>query len=127
MTDPTVAARRRHGYDLTGNMFLEPIINSLSARTADSVMVKFMVPDDLKHDMPTHFALAQRIAAEISDTFPGCIELEFEKCYYPYCLYSKKRYAGLMWTKPEKPDYIDVKGLQLVRRDNAPIVKKVSQ
>ena len=90
-------------------------------------MVKFKVPDNLKHDMPTHFALAERIAKEISDTFPGCIELEFEKCYYPYCLYSKKRYAGLMWTKPEKPDYIDVKGLQLVRRDNAPIVKKVSQ
>jgi hypothetical protein len=42
-------------------------------------MVKFKVPDDLKHDMPTHFALAQRIAKEISDTFPGCIELEFEK------------------------------------------------
>lgn len=32
-----------------------------------------------------------------------------------------------MYTRPEAPDYIDVKGLQLVRRDNAPIVKTVSQ
>ena len=31
-----------------------------------------------------------------------------------------------MFTKPDAPDYIDVKGLQLVRRDNAPIVKDVS-
>lgn len=32
-----------------------------------------------------------------------------------------------MYTSPHKPDYIDVKGIQIVRRDNAPIVKKVSQ
>lgn len=48
------------------------------------------------------------------------------QCYYPYCLYSRKRYAGLMFTKPDKPDYLDVKGLQLVRRDNCPLVKDVS-
>jgi DNA polymerase elongation subunit (family B) len=99
----------------------------LVVHNTDSVMVKFKVPDDKRHDMKTHFEVAQRVAAEISKTFPGCVELEFEKCYYPYCLYSKKRYAGLMYTKPEKHDYIDVKGLQLVRRDNAPIVKIVSQ
>lgn len=90
-------------------------------------MVKFKVPDDKRHCMATHFEIAERVAKHISDTFPGCVELEFEKCYYPYLLFSKKRYAGLMYTKPEKYDYIDVKGLQLVRRDNAPIVKKVSQ
>ena len=48
------------------------------------------------------------------------------QCYYPYCLYSRKRYAGLMFTKPDAPDYLDVKGLQLVRRDNCPLVKDVS-
>ncbi len=90
-------------------------------------MVRFKVPDDKRHDMHAHFEIAQRVAEEISKTFPGCVELEFEKCYYPYMLFSKKRYAGLMWTNPETSDYIDVKGLQLVRRDNAPIVKKVSQ
>lgn len=31
-----------------------------------------------------------------------------------------------MFTKPDKPDYLDVKGLQLVRRDNCPLVKDVS-
>lgn len=31
-----------------------------------------------------------------------------------------------MFTKPDAPDYLDVKGLQLVRRDNCPLVKDVS-
>jgi len=31
-----------------------------------------------------------------------------------------------MYTKPDAPDYIDIKGLQVVRRDSPPIVKKVS-
>lgn len=31
-----------------------------------------------------------------------------------------------MYTKPEAPDYIDVKGISLVRRDNCPLVKEVS-
>lgn len=98
----------------------------LIVHNTDSVMVKFAVPEDKRHDMKTHFDIAQRVASQISNTFPGCIELEFEKCYYPYLLFSKKRYAGLMFTNPDAPDKIDVKGLQLVRRDNAPIVKKVS-
>ncbi len=47
------------------------------------------------------------------------------QCYFPYLLFSKKRYAGLMFTKPDKPDYVDIKGLQLVRRDSCPLVKDV--
>jgi DNA polymerase delta subunit 1 len=31
-----------------------------------------------------------------------------------------------MYTKPAAPDYVDVKGIQLVRRDNCPLVKDVS-
>ena len=36
------------------------------------------------------------------------------------------RAAGLMYTNPHKPDYIDTKGIQLVRRDSCPLVKEVS-
>jgi DNA polymerase delta subunit 1 len=39
--------------------------------------------------------------------------LEFEKVYYPYLLISKKRYAGLYWTKPEKYDKMDTKGIEV--------------
>ena len=31
-----------------------------------------------------------------------------------------------MYTKPDAPDYIDTKGIQLVRRDSCPLVKDVS-
>ena len=195
----------------------------------DSVMVIFAVDDPSKrHDLATHFGIAQRVADAITATFPKPVELEFEKVYYPYLLFSKKRYsgerkkiicgyctthghpardsgdpgfagffhrlcglpphgqdlraavwlrqlrplrgggdqahhaqppdvaadrggrgrgrrgdhlpqqvplliipapaaAGLMYTRPDAPDYIDSKGIQLVRRDNCPLVKDVSQ
>jgi len=90
-------------------------------------MVRFKVPDDKRYDLAHHFEVAQRVAAEISATFPSPIELEFEKCYYPYLLFAKKRYAGAMYTSPDRIDYVDVKGLSIVRRDFAPIAKIVSQ
>jgi len=52
------------------------------------------------------------------------IKLEFEKVYCPYLLMNKKRYAGLLWTKPEKWDKIDAKGIETVRRDNCGIVQQ---
>jgi DNA polymerase delta subunit 1 len=39
------------------------------------------------------------------------IKLEFEKVYFPYLLISKKRYAGLYWSNPEKFDKMDAKGI----------------
>jgi DNA polymerase delta subunit 1 len=93
----------------------------------DSIFCIFKLPDDSsRYDMYAHFEVAQKVAREITRTFKRPIELEFEKCYYPLLLFSKKRYAGLMYTSPDLPDKIDVKGIQLVRRDNAPIVRDVS-
>jgi hypothetical protein len=40
-------------------------------------------------------------------------------------LVAKKRYAGLLWTKPDKADKKDVKGMESVRRDNCLLVKNV--
>lgn len=36
---------------------------------------------------------------------------------------NKKRYAGLLWTKKEKFDKMDAKGIETVRRDNCGLVK----
>lgn len=94
----------------------------------DSVMTIFDV-GDLKgtEAMKKTFEIGKEAAERISKTFKEPIELEFEKCYSPYLLFSKKRYAGLMYTNPEKYDYIDAKGIQLVRRDNCKLVKNVSK
>jgi DNA polymerase delta subunit 1 len=49
----------------------------------------------------------------VSGKFVKPIKLEFEKVYFPYLLISKKRYAGLYWTKPEKYDKMDTKGIEV--------------
>lgn len=118
---------RDYVYDCTtGNHHFAAGIGTMVVHNTDSIMCKFKVSEDKKYDMHEHFRVAQWVADEITKTFKHPVELEFEKTYWPYLLFSKKRYAGLMFTKPGAPDYIDVKGLQLVRRDNAPIVKDVS-
>lgn len=71
------------------------------------------------------FAIAKRISSAVSDTFEKPISLEFEKVYCPYLLMNKKRYAGLIYTQPDKPDRIDTKGIETVRRDNCELVKNV--
>jgi len=40
---------------------------------------------------------------------------------------SKKRYAGLYYTKSDKYDKLDTKGLELVRRDTCELVKNCIQ
>jgi len=116
-------------YDLTTeNHHFQAGIGSLIVHNTDSVMVKFNVGDLRKEDaIKKSFELGEEAAARISATFKAPIELEFEKVYLPYLLFSKKRYAGLMYTDPKAPDYIDAKGIQLVRRDNCPFVKEVSR
>ena len=86
----------------------------------DSVMVKFG-PDDLAKTME----LGQEAADFVSSQFVKPIKLEFEKVYYPYLLINKKRYAGLYWTKTEKYDKMDTKGIETVRRDNCRLVQTV--
>ena len=63
----------------------------------------------------------------MSKHFIQPIKLEFEKVYCPYLLMNKKRYAGLLWTKPDKFDKMDCKGIETVRRDNCGLVKDVVQ
>ena len=74
----------------------------------DSVMVKFG-PNDLAKTME----LGQEAADFVSGKFIKPIKLEFEKVYFPYLLISKKRYAGLCWTRPDKYDKMDTKGIEV--------------
>ena len=81
-------------------------------------MVNFGAPT-VEESMP----LAKVAADEVSAIFPKPIKLEFEKVYFPYLLMNKKRYAGLLWTNPDKYDKMDAKGLETVRRDNCLLVR----
>jgi DNA polymerase delta subunit 1 len=86
----------------------------------DSVMVKFGVKD-----LAEAMKLGEEAAGYVSSKFIKPIKLEFEKVYFPYLLINKKRYAGLYWTKPEKYDKMDTKGIETVRRDNCRLVQNV--
>jgi hypothetical protein len=68
-------------------------------------MVKFGVTD-----AATSMAMGKEAADEVSKLFPPPVKLEFEKIYFPFLLMNKKRYAGLLWTKPSKWDKMDAKG-----------------
>lgn len=67
--------------------------------------------------------LGKQAAKLVTSHFPNPISLEFEKCYYPYLLINKKRYAGLLWTKASSYDKMDMKGIETVRRDNCMLVQ----
>lgn len=93
--DATIASPPAYVYDLTtANHHFGAGVGTLVVHNTDSVMVKFNVGQDRRYDMHAHFEVATRVAAEISKTFKPPNELEMEKTYFPYLLFSKKRYAG---------------------------------
>lgn len=72
----------------------------------DSVMIRFGVKT-----VAEAMVLGKEAALHVTQQFIKPINLEFEKVYYPYLLINKKRYAGLYYSRPEKYDKIDCKGV----------------
>lgn len=104
-------------------------VGEIIVSNTDSIYTKFTLPgqSEMDHEtlMKEQFRVATECAERISETFIKPIELEMEKVMYPFLLFSKKRYACLYYEIPEKPKGIDCKGIQVVRRDNCPLVKDV--
>ncbi|KAJ1476957.1 hypothetical protein T484DRAFT_1631912, partial [Baffinella frigidus] len=82
-----------------------------------------------------HFDQAMEYAMElgkdaaklVTQHFAAPISLEFEKAYCPFFLFSKKRYAGLLFaSNPVTADKTDLKGVESVRRDSCEMVQEVS-
>ena len=97
----------------------------------DSVMIEFDVQGRKGVEAIEYsWELGEKAATICNDLFKKPNDLELEKVYCPYFLYSKKRYAAKMWIKNRQGemimDQVDIKGLQVVRRDNTPFVRKVS-
>ena len=90
----------------------------------DSVMVKFAgVTGISRQDIAHAMDLGLQAAKRVSETFLKPISLEFEKVFAPFLLMAKKRYAGVLYTNPDKPDKIDAKGVESMRRDNCPLLR----
>jgi DNA polymerase delta subunit 1 len=87
----------------------------------DSVMVRMG-----NISIAESFKRAEEMAEFISSQFPPAIVLEFEKVYHPYLLKGKKRYVGCKYEgSPTDPPKMDCKGIEMVRRDNAPLARTV--
>ena len=98
----------------------------------DSVMVEFDVGGLTgQAAIDKSWELGEQAAEQCTKLFKKPNDLELEKVYCPYFLYSKKRYAAKMWTQNKQGDVVfdcvDVKGLQLVRRDNVPFTRETSK
>jgi DNA polymerase delta subunit 1 len=97
----------------------------------DSIMVEFDVGDRKGKDAIEYsWELGEQASKQITSIFKKPNELELEKVYCPYFLYSKKRYAAKKWVKEGDEcvfDEIDIKGLQVVRRDTCQYVRETCQ
>lgn len=94
----------------------------------DSVMVEFDVQGRKGQEAIDYsWELGEQAAEQCTKLFKAPNDLELEKVYCPYFLYSKKRYAAKMYEKKGSEvifKKIDVKGLQVVRRDSCPYVRE---
>jgi DNA polymerase elongation subunit (family B) len=107
-------------------------VGSLVVSNTDSIFIKFThkatdgTPIYGKDALPLAIAAGQRASREIKGILPPPQCLEYEKTFYPFILFSKKRYVGNLYEDDatKKPKQKSM-GIVLKRRDNANIVKKV--
>ncbi|GBG25901.1 DNA polymerase zeta catalytic subunit [Hondaea fermentalgiana] len=75
------------------------------------------------------FHIAHWICEHMTMQFPHPMKLQFEKVYMPCMLVSKKRYCGLKYESVPQPGdppaRIESKGLENIRRDSCPIMKRI--
>jgi DNA polymerase delta subunit 1 len=126
----TVTMRGRQMIEETKN-YVEANFPGAKVRygDTDSVMVEFDVGGRTGQEaLEYSWEMGEQAAEQCTKLFKAPNDLELEKIYCPYFLYSKKRYAAKMWVKEKdvvRFQKIDVKGLQVVRRDNCPYVREV--
>lgn len=138
----TVTMRGRQMIEETKN-YVEANFPGAKVRygDTDSVMVEFDVQGRRGQEAIDYsWQLGEQAAEQCTRLFKAPNDLELEKVYCPYFLYSKKRYAAKMYegaadkdgkpilkedgTRLVKFKKIDVKGLQVVRRDSCPYVRE---
>ena len=126
----TVTMRGRQMIEETKN-YVEENFQGAKVRygDTDSVMVEFDVQGRKGQEAIDYsWQLGEQAAEQCTKLFKAPNDLELEKVYCPYFLYSKKRYAAKMYEKNKLGviafKKIDVKGLQVVRRDSCPFVRE---
>lgn len=118
----------RYVYDLTtDNHHFQAGVGDMIVHNTDSVMIKFNFPCS-EEGMHQCFREGEVLADVLTEHFArvtgttGIVVMEMEKACWPFLIFQeKKRYISRYFEDPTKPGKIDAKGVQLVRRDGAPI------
>lgn len=87
----------------------------------DSIFIKFPTKD-LEESMKLGQQAAERITSWLNRK---PYKIEYEKTFYPFILFCRKRYVGMMYEDDPTKCKRKSMGIALKRRDNAPIVKDV--
>jgi len=100
-------------------------------KNTDSLFLKFRPRDALGNFIKGKDAILPSIkmGQEASKNFRPLLkaphDLEYEKTFYPFILFSKKRYCANKYEFDDHHYKMTSMGIALKRRDNAPIVKKI--
>ena len=86
----------------------------------DSIFIKFMTKS-----LPESIELAKKAADRITSLCRKPYKIEYEKTFFPFILFCRKRYIGLMYEDDVKKCKRKFMGIALKRRDSAPVVKDV--
>jgi DNA polymerase elongation subunit (family B) len=120
-------------YDLTtANHHFQAGIGQMIVHNTDSIFCKFTHYNEKgekisgRETLPLGIKAGQRASKEIKSILPPPQCLEYEKTLFPFIIFSKKRYVGLLYEDDanKKPKQKSM-GIVLKRRDNAYLVKKI--
>lgn len=104
-------------------------IGGITLKNTDSIFVKFADKDGNKLEgikgLKESINKGILIEESIQMYFKKPHKLEYEKTFWPFILFTKKRYVGHLYEKDVNKFKQKSMGIVLKRRDNAPVVKTV--
>ena len=109
-------------------------IGQIIVKNTDSIFVNFT--DEIKRRNPgkdftekellqESIKIGEEAAANINKNMKSPQNIEYEKTFWPFCIFSKKRYFGNKYEHNIDKYKQTSMGIVLKRRDNAPIVKTI--
>ncbi len=119
-------------YDYTTeNNHFQAGVGKLIVHNTDSCFIKLPLKDALGNPIKGKEAIMPsiQVAKELSTKFKPFLkpphDAEYEKTFYPFILFSKKRYCANKYENDDEHCKMTSMGIVLKRRDNANIVKKI--
>ena len=109
-------------YDLTtANHHFQAGVGTMIVHNTDSIFIRFPTKE-----LVESIKMGIEAGKRITDLSRKPYKIAYEKTFYPFILFCRKRYVGMMYeedanAKPKRKSM----GIVLKRRDNAPIVKDV--